>query len=175
MTDFKWTPCIINVIWTDEACNILNKNVGVGICNSRSPGVKFVYIFSYAAFTHSCKWRGERRAYQSHIRLAIRGARSQSGFSNTSQRGRMAIHITCTNMWMFVRMWNSDGKYRKNLLSLLSILLLQSIDTIDSIDTFFLFFFNVWLRFGRADKFNLCGGKFDKNQPCPLETFSSVL
>ncbi len=72
-----------------------------------------LFMKYYAALTHSVEWRGERRAYQSHIdlvicsiiRLAIRGARSQSSFSNTSQRGRMAIRIMCTNMWMFVRMW----------------------------------------------------------------------
>ncbi len=31
------------------------------------------------------------------IRLVIRGARPRSGFSNTSQRGRMAISVMCTN------------------------------------------------------------------------------
>ncbi len=36
---------ITNVIWTDEACNILYNNTGIGICNFWSLGVKFVYIF----------------------------------------------------------------------------------------------------------------------------------
>ncbi len=50
--------------------------------------------------------KAERRAYQSHIRLiiccvtrlAIRGARSRSGFLNMGQSGRMAICVMCTNM-----------------------------------------------------------------------------
>ncbi len=32
------------------------------------------------AFTHSREWRGELRAYQSHIRLAMHGTRSRSSF-----------------------------------------------------------------------------------------------
>ncbi len=38
------TIFITNVIWTDEACNILYETAGIGICNFGSPSVKFVHI-----------------------------------------------------------------------------------------------------------------------------------
>ncbi len=76
---------------------------------------------------------------------------------------------TCFFNFRCTTLSESDGRYRKNLVS---ILLPRSIDTVDGNDTFSSFFY-VRLRFGRADNLFYAEEKLI-NQPCSLKKCSSV-
>ncbi len=82
----------------------IRAKIAIIVVENREPYYFIIICKCNAAFTHPCKWRGEQHVYQSHIhlviccviRLAIRGARSRSGFSNTGTNSSFALCVrTC--------------------------------------------------------------------------------
>ncbi len=83
----------------------INKKSKISISNNFSYQ-SYHSVMTYTAFTHSRKWRGERRVYQLHIRLvirlAIRDARSRSGFQTRVKGDKQREQFIRVNVYEHV-------------------------------------------------------------------------